>query len=66
MPMETIHKHFKAKSFIKTFTTLFAIQQHSWTTLVWIGQSLKRFYEQLSGFCIQYASIDFQLKICLA
>ena len=38
------------KPFINVFTTLYAIQQHSWTTLVWIGQSLKRLYEQLSGF----------------
>ena len=49
-----------------TFTTLFAIQQHSWTIQVWIGESLKRLYEQLSGFCFQYASIDFQLKTCFA
>ena len=54
------------KPFMTTFTTLFAIQQHSWTTEVWIGESLKRLYEQLSGFCFQYASIDFQLKTCFA
>ena len=49
-----------------TFTILFAIQQHSWTIQVWIGESLKHLYEQLSGFCFQYASIDFQLKSCFA
>ena len=43
--------------------TLFAIQQHSWTTLLgWIRQTLIRLYNQLSVLYIQYTKIDFQLK----
>ena len=34
--------------------TLFTIQQHSWTTLGWIRQTLMRLYNQLS--------VDFQLN----
>ena len=34
--------------FINIFMTLFAIQQHSWTTLGWIRQTLMRLYNQLS------------------
>ena len=30
------------------FMTLFAIQQHSWTALEWIRQTLMRLYNQLS------------------
>ena len=50
------------KPFINIFTTLFAIQQHSWTTLVWVGQSLKRLYEQLSGFVFNTQILIFDWK----
>ena len=50
------------KPFINIFTTLFAIQQHSRTTLLWIGQSLKRLYEQLSGFVFNMQVLIFNWK----
>ena len=53
------------KPFINIFTTLFAIQQHSRTTLVWIGQSLKRLYEQLSGFVFNIQVLIFNWKFVL-
>ena len=50
------------KPFINIFITLFAIQWHSWTALVWIRQILMRLYRQLSVLYIQHTKIDFQLN----
>ena len=50
------------KPFINIFTTRYAIQQHSRTTLLWIGQSLKRLYEQLSGFVFNMQVLIFNWK----
>ena len=38
----------KCKRYSLTFLTLFAIQQHSWTTLGWMRQTLVHLYNQLS------------------
>ena len=48
--------------FINIFMTLFAVQQHSWTALEWIRQTLMRSYNQLSDLYILYTKIFFQLN----
>ena len=49
--------------FINIFMTLFAIQQHSWTALEWIRQTLMRSYNQLSVLYISYTQNLFSIKL---